>query len=129
MHTATKTGPDSLKTASKKVINKAAEATGEFIRNKITDKIAKPKPVPDVKLRYFEEEIIPEEKREKILNELRQDYYKMEHYKISKLLNDSTASKCVTIKWIDVNDLSGGQYPSIKKVRFKTPILGSNLCD
>ena len=88
MHTATKTGPDSLKTASKKVINKAAEATGEFIRNKITDKIAKPKPVPDVKLRYFEEEISPEEKREKILNELRQDYYKMEHYNCIKVCDN-----------------------------------------
>ena len=35
------TGLDTLKTASKKVIYKAAEATGEFIGNKIADKIAK----------------------------------------------------------------------------------------
>ena len=28
----------------------------------------------------------------------------MEHYKISKLLNDSTASKFVTKEWVDVND-------------------------
>ena len=34
----------------------------------------------------------------------------MEHYKISKLLNDSTVSKFVTKKWIEVNDLSSGQY-------------------
>ena len=33
----------------------------------------------------------------------------MEHYKISKLLNDSIASKFVTKKWIEVNDLSSGQ--------------------
>ena len=30
------------------------------------------------------------------------------------LLNDSTVSKLVTKKWIEVNDLSSGQY-SVKK--------------
>ena len=34
----------------------------------------------------------------------------MEHYKISKLLNDSTVSKFVIKKWIKLNDLSCGQY-------------------
>ena len=34
----------------------------------------------------------------------------MEHYKISKLLNDSSVSKFVTKKWIKLNDLSCGQY-------------------
>ena len=29
----------------------------------------------------------------------------MEHHKISKLLNNSTASKFVTKKWVKVNDL------------------------
>ena len=29
----------------------------------------------------------------------------MEHYKICKLLNDSTVSKFVTRKWVEVNDL------------------------
>ena len=42
------------KTASKKVVNKAAEATGEFTGNKITDKIVKPKPVLDVNSRNVE---------------------------------------------------------------------------
>ena len=37
-----------LKTVTKKVAHRAAEATGEFIRNKIFSKIVKPKPVPDV---------------------------------------------------------------------------------
>ena len=32
----------------------------------------------------------------------------MEYHKVSKLLNDSTASKLVTRKSIEVNDLSGG---------------------
>ena len=34
----TKAGLDVLKTPSKKVVHKAAEGTGGFIRNKITDK-------------------------------------------------------------------------------------------
>ena len=49
----------------------------------------------------------------------------MEHYKISKLLNDSTVSKFVTKKWIEVNDLSRGQ----DIISFKTSMLRSNLCD
>ena len=45
LNTATKTVQDALKTASKKIINKAAEATGEFIGNKIADKTVKPNPL------------------------------------------------------------------------------------
>ena len=57
------TGLDALKTASsKRVAHKAAEATGEFIENKIAEKIVK----------LYGEIIIPPEKREEILNELRQ---------------------------------------------------------
>ena len=54
------TGIDTLKTVSKKKYS--IEATGEFIGNKIADKIVK----------SFEEIIIPSEKREGILKELRQ---------------------------------------------------------
>ena len=46
MDTATKTGIDAAKTASKRVVQKTAEATGDLIRNKIADKItslSKPK--------------------------------------------------------------------------------------
>ena len=53
----------------------------------------------------------------------------MELYKISKLLNDSTVSKVVTKKWIEVNDLSSGQYSANKKIKFKAWMLGSDLCD
>ena len=63
---------DTIKTASKKVLHKSAEATGEFKGNKIADKIGKPKPVPDKNLRNVEQIIIPPEKRKEILNELRQ---------------------------------------------------------
>ena len=53
----------------------------------------------------------------------------MEHYKISKLLKDSTVSKFVTKKWIKINDLSTGQYSANKSVRFRTSMLRSDLCD
>ena len=58
-------GLDSLKTASKTMVYKAAEATSEFIGNKIANKIVKT-------LRNIEEIIIPLEKREEILSELKQ---------------------------------------------------------
>ena len=41
--TATKTGLDNVKTVSKKVVHKTDEAPREFIGNRITDKIVKPK--------------------------------------------------------------------------------------
>ena len=53
----------------------------------------------------------------------------MKHYKISKLLEHSTVSKIVTKKWVEVNDLSSGQYSVKKNIRFNTSILGSDLCD
>ena len=39
MDTTTKTGIDDAKTASKKVVQNTAEATGDLIGNKIADKI------------------------------------------------------------------------------------------
>ena len=39
MDTATKTGIDAAKTASKWVVQKTAETTGDLIGNKIADKI------------------------------------------------------------------------------------------
>ena len=53
LDTATKTGLDALKSASKKVVHKAAEAIGEFIGNNIADKIVKPKPVIDANYRKY----------------------------------------------------------------------------
>ena len=41
----------------------------------------------------------------------------MEHYKISKLLNDLIVFKFVTKKLVKVNDLSGGQYSVNKNIR------------
>ena len=42
LDTVTKTGIDALKSASKKVVHKTAEAIGELMGNKIADKIVKP---------------------------------------------------------------------------------------
>ena len=53
----------------------------------------------------------------------------MEHHKISKLLSDSTVSKFVTSKSINVNGLSGGQYSANKNIWFKTSTLRSDLHD
>ena len=53
----------------------------------------------------------------------------MEQNNLSKLLNDSTVSKFVTIKWIEGNDLPNGQYFVDENIRFKTTILRSGLCD
>ena len=39
MHTTTKTGIDAVKTTSKRVVQKPAEATEDLIGNKIADKI------------------------------------------------------------------------------------------
>ena len=44
-------------------------------------------------------------------------------------LNDSTISKFVTKKWIEVNDLSSGKYSANKNLRFIFSMLGSDLCD
>ena len=70
---ATKTGLDSLKTASKKVFYKAAEVTSEFLGNKSANKIVK----PDENPRNVKEIIIRPEKRDEILTSL----IKMEHDK------------------------------------------------
>ena len=67
MDTAIKRRTICFKSSYKNVANKAVEATREFIGNKITNKIAKSKPVPDV-----EERVIPPEKGEDVSNELRE---------------------------------------------------------
>ena len=66
MGTATKTGMDAAKTASKRVVQKTAEATGDLTGNKIADKITsigKPKEIEEI--------YIPPEKRQQIINDLR----------------------------------------------------------
>ena len=66
MDTATKTGIDAAKTASKRVVQKTAEATGDLIGIKIADKITsigKPKEKETNKKKKTEEIYIPPEKK------------------------------------------------------------------
>ena len=65
MDTTTKTGIDAAKTASKRVVWKRAEVTGDLIGNKIADKISL-----EVKKRKENEEgiYIPPEKRQQIID-------------------------------------------------------------
>ena len=65
--TATKTGVDTAKSASKKVVHKITEATEKLTGNETTEKIVKPKPMLYWKLRAVNELVIPPEKRQEIL--------------------------------------------------------------
>ena len=70
--TATKTGIDAAKTASKRVVQKTAEATGDLIRNKIADKITLiGKTKEKENTNKLEEIYIPPEKRQLIINDLK----------------------------------------------------------
>ena len=113
LNAATKAWLDVLKTASKTVAHKAAKAIGKFIGNKIANKIVKPKPESEVDSRNVEEIIISLEKKRGNTERIETSIIKW------KLLNDSTASKLVTKKWIKVNELSGCQYSVNKNIIFK----------
>ena len=72
MDTATKAGIDAAKAASKRVVQKPAEATGDLIGNKIADKIillgqTKSKEKEDERQEIY----IPPEKRQQIIDDLR----------------------------------------------------------
>ena len=72
MDTATKTGIDAARTASKRVVQKTAEATCDLIGNKIAGKITsfditKSKEKEDERKEIY----IPPEKRQQIINDLR----------------------------------------------------------
>ena len=77
--TANKSATDPIKTASKRAIQKTAEATGDLVGNKIADKITSVSKNSTKKLPTIDEDvestthkryILPEE-RQKIIDELR----------------------------------------------------------
>ena len=72
------------------------------------NKIMETKPVTNNSSRNVEEITIPPEKREEILNKIKTSIIKIEHYKISKLLRNSSESKLVTRNWIEVNEWLNG---------------------
>ena len=100
---------------------------GEFLGNKIADAVTKSNDGKIVNQELMEQIIIPPEERDEILTKLRQVLLKVEHYKLSKLLNYSTVSKFVAQKWVGVNDLSSGKYSVNKDILLTIP--RSDLCD
>ena len=74
MDTATKTGIDAEKTASKRIVLKTAEVTEDLTGNKITDKttsVGKSKEKEKEKTKKAEEIYIPPEKRQQIIDDLK----------------------------------------------------------
>ena len=72
MDTATKTGIDVTKTASKRVVQKIAQATGDLIGKKIADKITSiGKSKEREKINNPEEIYIPPEKRQQVIDDLK----------------------------------------------------------
>ena len=76
INTTTKTGIDAAKTASKRVIQKTVEATGDLIGNKKADKItsvgkSKENEKEKEKRNKTEEIYIPPEKRQQIIDDLK----------------------------------------------------------
>ena len=71
--TTKKQGNEFAKTAGKRIVQKSAEATGDFIGNKIADKITSlgKSKNKEKETNKEEEIIIPPEKRQQIINDLR----------------------------------------------------------
>ena len=71
MDAATKTGIDPAKTASKRVVQKTADTTGDLIRNKIANKITSVGQQKEKETtKEIEEIYILPEKRQKIIDEI-----------------------------------------------------------
>ena len=111
MDTATKIELDAAKTTSKQVVKKTAEATGDLIGNKITDKFTL---LGKTKSKRKGDEIqeihIPPEKTQQIIDDLRLfwDHIRMEYQKITNLLDTAldNVPRFITKKWIEVHDQS-----------------------
>ena len=115
---------DSSKTSSKKAVHK----TGEFLEEQIANAVTNSYDDKIVKTKFGEETVVPSKKEEN-LKQIKTSIIKMKHFKVSKLLNDSTLSKFVTRKSVVVTDLPSGQYSVNKNIRFKTLMLRSDLFD
>ena len=141
MDTATKTGIDAAKTASKREVQKTAKAIGDLIGNKIADKITSiGKPKEKEKTKEIEEIYISPEKRQQIIDHLRLFWaqnvtplYKNGISKNCKFYRRNTYDKdlprFVIKKRIGVFDQSGENYKPNKEIRIKTSMLRSDLCD
>ena len=122
MNTATKTGMDAAKTASKKVVQKTAKAIGDLIGNKVADKITSiGKPKKEKKQKKWKKIIFHQKKDNKLLMILDCFEHKMQHHCIKmefqKIVNflgtisdDKDLPRFVTKKWIEVYDQSEEYY-------------------
>ena len=95
--TATKTDIDAAKIASKRVVQKAAEAAGDLIGNKIADKITSAGKTKNKgkenETTEIEKIYIPPEKKQQIIDDLTYRYrhrhsIKMEYQKITNILGN-----------------------------------------
>ena len=133
MDTATKIGIDAAKAASKRVVQKTGEAPGDFIGNKIADKITSVgKPIEKEKERTkgIEEIYIPTEKKNRLLMildcfeyKIYFFYIKIEFQKIVNFLDttsdDKNLPRFINKKSITVYGQSGGNYNVNKEIRIK----------
>ena len=107
---------DAGNATSKKVVHKTSNTA------EIADAVNKSNDDNTVKQELVEEIIIPLEKKRRDIKQIEKSIIKMEHSKISELLNDSTVSKIVTKKWVERNNLSSDQYSVNTNIRFKTTL-------
>ena len=96
MDTATRTGIDAAKTASKWVVQKTAETTGDLVGNKVADKITSLGKAKSQEKKDERQEIyIPPEKRQQIIDDLKLFWHhiKMAYQKIINLLGATSDNK------------------------------------
>ena len=140
MDAATKAGIDAAKTASKRVVQKTAEATTDLIGSKIADKITSlgKKKVQKKKKRYkkstYHQNHQIKDRKLLMTWDCFKHHIKMEYQKITNLLGTTLDEipRFITKKWVEVHDQSGSaddRYKPNKQIRFKTSMLRSDLCD
>ena len=131
LDSAKKSTTDAIKTTSKRVIQKKAEATGDLIGNKIADKNTKKSP-KELHSKTDENELeIPKQRytspkeRQKIIDELRYNNIIMEYQKTINLLDNALnqPSKFRAKIWIEINHQSRGTYNINSDIKFKTTML------
>ena len=140
MDTATKTRINAAKTASKRVVQKTAEATGDLIRIKQLIKLLQQLNQKKRKKQEKQKKFTFHQKKDSkslmtldcFVHNMWHHCIKMEFQKITNFLDatsdDKDLSRFVTKKWIEVYDQSGGNYNVNKKIRIKTSMLRSDLC-
>ena len=119
MNTATKTGIDAAKAASKRVVKKIAEATGDLIGNKIADQTTSLGKTRSKEKEDERQEIYRRpKKRQQIIDDMRLLWHhiKMEYQKITNLLRTTSdeVPRFITKKWIEVHDQSGNAEDGYK---------------